>query len=88
MRITVKQLKSLINESVKQAILLKEYEQILYKDHNGDCWIEDDEGNRDPYNGPECGQLQDGDSMPWERSSYGSSYGSGGYGYSRRRRRY
>ena len=81
MRITVKQLKSLIRESVKQAILLKEYEQVLYKDHNGDCWIEDDDGNRDPYDGPECEDLEEGDSMPWMTGTggrRGSRYGSRG----------
>ena len=64
MRITVKQLKQLVREAVEQT-LLKEYEQSLYKDKNGDCFIVDDEGNEEFYDGPECEDLEPGQSVPF-----------------------
>jgi hypothetical protein len=64
MKITIKQLKQLVREAVEQT-LLKEYEQSLYKDKNGDCFIVDDEGNEEFYDGPECKDLKPGQSVPF-----------------------
>ena len=86
MKITVKELKQLIREAVEQT-LLKEYEHSLYKDENGDCFIRDDEGNEESYDGPECDDLEPGDSVPFERSYRGRGGHDRFSGWDRFRRR-
>jgi hypothetical protein len=64
MRITIKQLKQLIRESVKET-LQKEYERSIFRDETG-CYVRDNEGNEEIYQGSECQDLEpDGHEIPF-----------------------
>ena len=85
MKITSAQLRQLIKEEVQKVLL--EYEQSVFR-RGDDLFVVDDEGNEDYYDsaiGSEFEYLEDGESAPLERGSYG---GGGGYGRSSRRRRW
>jgi len=79
MRITVKQLREMIRESVRQE-MLKEYEQSIVR-VGWELFKVDDDGNEEFYgeydpDDPTYGRLEDGEGAPLERG-YG---GGGGYG--------